>query len=123
MEAARKSTRTEELVANIREYLGYTGSETFILQDVRGDQTYATCNATLKLMRKREMIKVVGTFKNKGATLNVFGVISLELPEADYMPKAPEPVTCLGWREVSPELFMAPKLDGNLRIINGMKEF
>ncbi len=123
MGAARKSTRVEELVANIREYLGYSGSETFILQDVRGSQTYATCNSTLKLMRKREMIKVVGTFKSKGATLNVFGVISLELPEADYMPKAPEPETCLGWREYFPELFMAPKLEGNLRIINGMKEF
>ena len=123
MGAARKSTRVEELVANIREYLGYTGSETFILQDVRGDQTYATCNSTLKLMRKREMIKIVGTFKNKGATLNVFGVISLELPEANYMPKAPEPETCLGWREVFPELFMAPNLEGSLRIINGMREF
>ena len=123
MAEARKSTRVEELVQNIKEYLGYTGSETFVLQDVRGDQTYATCNSTLKLMRKREMIKVVGTFKNKGATMNVFGVISLDLPDASYMPKAPEPVTCLGWREVFPELFMAPKIEGSLRIINGMREF
>ena len=123
MKEVRHSSRLEELVQNIQEYLGYTGSDTFILQDVRGEQTYATCSSALKLMRKREMIKIVGTFKHLGATSNIFGVISLVLPEIAYMPKPAEPVTCLGWREFFPELFTAPKLEGNLRIINGMRDF